>query len=122
MVNPKINAQKLVSRNKSLKNEIHEKAHTSFEKAFSKIEESIESKFKSLNGANDNLEITVYLHKEPVEQEVLQKLKNIYSDAGFNIKQVSYEEQDPYTGQPNRGGGFTPVEYETLYKLILSVK
>ena len=45
MLTPKISAKELVSRSETLKKEIHEKNHTSFEKAFSKIEEDID-KFK----------------------------------------------------------------------------
>ena len=121
MVTPKINAKELVSRSKTLKNEIYEKNHTSFEKAFSKIEEDISAKLKNLKGVDDNLEIKVYLNKEPVDQETLEKLKAVYSDAGFNIEQVSFKQRVPYTGENNRFGSFTPAEYETEYKLIVSI-
>lgn len=122
MLTPKISAKELVSRSETLKKEIHEKNHTSFEKAFSKIEEDIDSKLKNLKGVGDDLKITVYLHKELVDQETLEKLKTVYSGAGFNIEQEAHEELVPYTGQHNRGGGFTPAEYETEYKLIVSTK
>ena len=121
MVTPKISAKEIISRSKTLKNEIHEKNHTSFEKAFSKIEEDISAKLKNLKGVDDNLEIKVYLNKEPVDQETLEKLKAVYSDAGFNIEQVSFKQRVPYTGENNRFGSFTPAEYETEYKLIVSI-
>ncbi|EPP7234146.1 hypothetical protein ACTOJ1_001065 [Shigella flexneri] len=121
MLTPKINAKELISRSETLKKDSYEKNHTSFEKAFSKIEEDISAKLKNLKGVGDNLKITVYLHKEPVDQETLEKLKAVYSDAGFNIEQEAHEELVPYTGQPNRGGGYTPAEYETEYKLIVSI-
>lgn len=121
MLTPKINAKELISRSETLKKDIHEKNHTSFEKAFSKIEEDISAKLKNLKGVGDNLKITVYLHKEPVDQETLEKLKTIYNDAGFDIEQVSFEQLVPYTGENNRFGSFTPAEYETEYKLIVSI-
>lgn len=95
MLTPKISAKELVSRSETLKKEIHEKNHTSFEKAFSKIEEDIDSKLKNLKGVGDDLKITVYLHKEPVDQETLEKLKTVYSEAGFNIEQEAHEELVP---------------------------
>lgn len=121
MVTPKINAKEIIFRSKTLKNEIHEKNHTSFEEAFSKIEERISAKLESLKGVEDELDITVYLHKEPVDQETLEKLKDVYSDAGFNIEQVAFEQLVPYTGENNRFGVYTPAEYETEYKLIVSI-
>lgn len=121
MLTPKINAKELISRSETLKKDIHEKNHTSFEKAFSKIEEDISAKLKSLKGVEDEFDITVYLHKEPVDQETLEKLKAIYNDAGFDIEQVSFEQLVPYTGENNRFGSFTPAEYETEYKLIVSI-
>jgi len=121
MVTPKISAKEIISRSKTLKNEIHEKNHTSFEKAFSKIEERISAKLENLKGVEDELDITVYLHKEPVDQETLEKLKNVYSDAGFDVEQVAFEQQVPYTGENNRFGSFTPAEYETEYKLVVTI-
>lgn len=122
MLTPKYSVDEIIKTGKKLESKLHSDTHTSFEDAFDKIEKSIEKKVKGINGEVKDFNAKVFLNKNPVDNETLDKLQKVYNKSGFNVVQESKNELVDYTGPSAGPGSNVPAEYETKYVLNITFR
>lgn len=117
MLKPSVSANDLKVKNEAIENE----KYSSLNAAFNNIETKIKEKMERMKQAIGSGEVVAKVKMtKPLHENDLKELQDAYHGSGFLVEMKREEEQQDYTGQPNRFGSYIPAEYNTFY--VLTVK